>query len=547
MTNDDIASILELTVKLMDLHEENPFKSKSYASAAYRIEKLATPLEGKSLAELQALPELGKTTASVVDEILRTGTWSTLQELLTKTPKGILEMMRIKGLGPKKVKSIWTQLNIETPGELLYAIQEQRLSSLKGFGEKTQADLEKAITFFLAHQGKFHYAEGEEILTELLPLLNDLFPGLAITAYGHTRRKTDVLEKISIAGKGSMQVPIGIFSAYPNLVIEQCDDQGWTGSIADKYKIEYKPIAAEVFYKELWLSSSSEEHQQDIKLDKTFANEAEIYSYNDLAFHPAECREFKTKWDESYINGLVQDKDIRGVIHNHSTYSDGKNTVEEMAMACKKAGYEYLVMSDHSQTAAYAGGMGMDKVFSQFKTIDQWNAKHPDFRIYKSVESDILTDGSLDYTDEELSAFDLIIVSVHAGLKMDEATAMQRLIRAIEHPSTRILGHMTGRLLLSRPGYPIDHKKIIDACAANKVAIEINASPYRLDIDWRWLQYAQEKGVWISINPDAHSIDGIQDIHWGVISGRKGGLLKSNTLNALDLNDFEDWRKNFKK
>ncbi len=193
------------------------------------------------------------------------------------------------------------------------------------------------------------------------------------------------------------------------------------------------------------MSSASEEHIAGIKLAQTFNSEEEIYITNGLAFHPSECREFGNKWDESYINGLVQDKDIRGVIHNHSTYSDGKNTVEEMAMACKKAGYEYLVMSDHSQTAAYAGGMGMDKVFSQFKTIDQWNAKHPDFRIYKSVESDILTDGSLDYTDEELTAFDLIIVSVHAGLKMDEATAMQRLIRAIEHPSTRILGHMTGR------------------------------------------------------------------------------------------------------
>lgn len=547
MTNDDIASILELTVKLMDLHEENPFKSKSYASAAYRIEKLATPLEGKSLAELQALPELGKSTASVVDEILRTGTWSTLQELLTKTPKGILEMMRIKGLGPKKVKSIWTQLNIETPGELLYAIQEQRLSTLKGFGEKTQADLEKAITFFLAHQGKFHYAEGEEILRILLPILQNAFPTIKIESYGATRRKSNVLEQISIAGDDSMMLPLGTYSHYPSLVIESCDETSWTGQIADKYKIQYTAISKSDFYKDIWMSSASEEHIAGIKLAQTFNSEEEIYITNGLAFHPSECREFGNKWDENYINGLVQDKDIRGVIHNHSTYSDGKNTVEEMAMACKKAGYEYLVMSDHSQTAAYAGGMGMDKVFSQFKTIDQWNAKHPDFRIYKSVESDILTDGSLDYTDEELTAFDLIIVSVHAGLKMDEATAMQRLIRAIEHPSTRILGHMTGRLLLSRPGYPIDHKKIIDACAANKVAIEINASPYRLDIDWRWLQYAQEKGVWISINPDAHSIDGIHDIHWGVISGRKGGLLKSNTLNALDLNDFEDWRKNFKK
>lgn len=547
MTNEDIADLLELTVKLMDLHEENPFKSKSYASAAYRISKLATTLEGKSLSELQALPELGKTTASVVDEILRTGTWSTLQELLAKTPKGILEMMRIKGLGPKKVKSIWTQLNIETPGELLYAIQEQRLSTLKGFGAKTQADLEKAINFYLMHQGKFHYADGEEILNLLLPILQEAFPTISIESDGETRRKSNVLEKISIAGNDTMMLPLGSYTHFPSLVIESCDATSWTGQIADKYRIEYRAIPKSDFYKEIWLSSASEEHIKGINLEQVFNSEAEIYSSNGLAFHPAECREFGSKWDDNYIKSLIQDQDIHGVIHNHSTYSDGRNTVEEMATACESLGYSYLVMSDHSQTAAYAGGMGMDKVYSQFKTIENWNAKHPNFRVYKSVESDILSDGSLDYTDSELEGFDLVIVSVHAGLKMDEETAMRRLMKAIEHPSTRILGHMTGRLLLSRPGYPIDHKKIIDACAANKVAIEINASPYRLDIDWRWLMYAQEKGVWISINPDAHSIEGIKDIHWGVVTARKGGLLKSNTLNALELDAFEDWRKNFKK
>lgn len=547
MTNDEIVDILELSVKLMDLHEENPFKSKSYASAAYRIEKMSTMLADKTLAELQALPELGKTTASVVDEILRTGTWSTLQALLAKTPKGILEMMRIKGLGPKKVKSIWSQLNIETPGELLYAIQEQRLSSLKGFGEKTQAELEKAINFYLAHQGKFHFADGETILEELLPVLTRHFPGITFSAYGHSKRKSDVLSCIEIAGDGPMTLDIGAAAWFAGLEITSVEEGNWNGRFNDKYGISYTHFRKESFVKAVWQSSCSEEHLKGMKLDLDFSNEAEIYAHNQLAFHPDECREFEQKWNVDYLEGLIKDTDIRGVIHNHSTYSDGKNTVEEMANACRELGYSYLVMSDHSQTASYAGGMGMDKVFSQFKTIEQWNARHADFKVYKSVESDILLDGSLDYTDEELKGFDLVIVSVHAGLKMDEETAMRRLLKAIEHPSTRILGHMTGRLLLSRPGYPTDHKKIIDACAANKVAIEINASPYRLDIDWRWLGYAQEKGVWISINPDAHSIEGIRDIHWGVTSARKGGLLKSNTLNALELDAFEDWRKNFKK
>ncbi len=223
------------------------------------------------------------------------------------------------------------------------------------------------------------------------------------------------------------------------------------------------------------------------------------------------------------IPNLVEVADIKGVVHTHSTYSDGMNTLREMAEYSKQLGYEYLVMSDHSKSAFYANGLQPERVLSQMAEIDALNQELAPFRNFKGIESDILNDGSLDYSEDILSKFEVIIASVHTNLRMDEAKATQRVIKAVENPHTRILGHPTGRLLLSRQGYPLDHQKVIDACAANGVAIELNASPYRLDVDWTWIPYALEKGVMISINPDAHSKQGIHDIHYGVLSARKGG------------------------
>jgi DNA polymerase (family 10) len=235
--------------------------------------------------------------------------------------------------------------------------------------------------------------------------------------------------------------------------------------------------------------------------------------------------------------------DIRSIIHSHSNWSDGMNTVEEMANECIKRGFEYLVISDHSQTAFYANGLKEDKIKEQHRYIDELNNKLEPFKIFKSIESDILNDGSLDYPDRILKTFDLVIASVHSNLKMMEEKAMARLIKAIENPYTRILGHMTGRLLLSRNGYPVDHKKIIEACAANNVVIEINAHPRRLDMDWKWIDYAIEKNVLLSINPDAHALDGFDDVKYGVLAAQKGGLTKENNLSSFSLQKFEKWLK----
>jgi DNA polymerase (family 10) len=230
---------------------------------------------------------------------------------------------------------------------------------------------------------------------------------------------------------------------------------------------------------------------------------------------------------------LLEEKDLRGILHNHSTYSDGKHTLRQMAEYCKELGYDYLGISDHSRTAFYAGGLEIERIEKQQKEIDQLNKELAPFRIFKGIESDILSDGSLDYPENVLASFDFIVASVHSILNMDIKRATERLLRAIENPFTTILGHPTGRLLLRREGYPIDHKTIIDACAKNNVVIEINANPWRLDLDWRWVRYAMEQGVMLSINPDAHEMDGYADMKYGVLVGRKGGLTKKMTLNSL--------------
>jgi DNA polymerase (family 10) len=228
-------------------------------------------------------------------------------------------------------------------------------------------------------------------------------------------------------------------------------------------------------------------------------------------------------------------------LHNHSTWSDGLNSIEEMARACIDGGYTYFGICDHSRSAGYAGGLSAERVLQQMEEIDALNAKLAPFRIFKGIESDILGDGSLDYEADILARFDMVVASVHSNLKMDEDKATERLIRAVENPYTTILGHPTGRLLLIRRGYPIDHRKVIDACAANGVAIEINAHPYRLDIDWRWLDYCMEKEVMISINPDAHEKSGIHDMQYGLLAARKGLLRRRFCLNALSCAEFEQY------
>ena len=273
-----------------------------------------------------------------------------------------------------------------------------------------------------------------------------------------------------------------------------------------------------------------------------FKKEEDIFSENNLANIPPFLREHAhiiPKAQANNIPEVLQVADIKGIIHSHSNWSDGSNTIEEMARGAIDKGFEYLVISDHSKSAFYANGLFPDRIRAQHQLIRELNEELAPFKIFRSIESDILNDGSLDYDESVLSTFDLVIASVHSNLKMSEEKAMSRLLAAISNPYTTILGHMTGRLLLSRNGYPVNYKTIIDACANHNVVIELNAHPRRLDMDWRYLDEAISKGVLISIDPDAHEVDAFKDIRFGVLAAQKGGVSKQYNLSSFNLTQFE--------
>lgn len=551
MENKAIARKLRLLSQLMELHDGNPFKVKSMAGAALKIDKFHAPVKDKTEAELEKIDGIGKSTAAKVAELLATGSITELDQLLEKTPPGVVDMMVLKGVGPKKVAIIWKELGIENLGELYYACNENRLVEAKGFGLKTQDDIHKAIEFNIASQGKFIYAQIMPAAEELFEKLQHLFPSAMISFAGEFRRRCEIINKLTIVlGDDNPESMAEILAQSALLEYIASNAGAVSGKLSGCGDTTIICTDKSRYYTELFEHTGDEIHVEQVyllggeKADHP-TSEAAIYEQAGLAFMAPELREgiaFVDKAARNALPVLISFDDLKGSLHNHSTWSDGINTIEEMALFCRDdLNLEYLGMCDHSKSAFYAKGLSIERVQAQQEEIEQLNKKLGGFRIFKGIESDILYDGSLDYPDEVLKSFDFVVASVHSILKMDEEKATSRLIKAIENPHTTILGHPTGRLLLSRRGYPIDYKKVIDACAANDVVIEVNANPLRLDLDWRWHQYALDKGVWLSINPDAHRREGFLDMHFGVLAARKGGLSKEQCLNALPLTDIEQF------
>jgi len=548
MENKQISRHLRFLSQLMELHEENPFKIKSIANAAFKVDKLPFLLAGKTVAELDKIDGIGKSIAEKIAELLETGTLKETESYLKNTPAGIIEMLGIKGIGPKKIVVIWHELHIDSVGELYYACNENRLIEAKGFGLKTQEQIRKTIEFNIASQGKFLYAQAEAIEHGLLQNLNASFTGIKTVSAGEFRRKLEIIKElvVVIETENREQLFSGLNeAAYLSFTAQ--DEQSWQGKTEHGMAVKLVLSGSENFVKALFTATGDEEHVKTVLSRITDADfqpksEQEIYQKAGLPFIEPELREGKY-WVEKASAGklpeLITFKDLKGTLHNHSTSSDGVNTLEEMALYSRdQLRLEYFGICDHSKSAFYASGLGIEQVLQQMEEVGSLNKKLQNFHVFKGIESDILNDGSLDYPEEILEKFDFVVASIHSNLRMSEEKAMERLIKAIENPYTTILGHPTGRLLLSRNGYPVDYKKMIDACAANGVVIEINANPLRLDMDWRWHQYALEKGVWLSINPDAHRTTGLWDMHYGIHVARKGGLSKEQCLNALSATEI---------
>lgn len=549
MENKPIARTLRLLSQLMELHDENPFKVKSLANAAFKVDKLPYRIAGKSLAEMEKIDGIGKSTATKIVELLETGGITDLTDLLAATPEGIVEMLGIKGIGPKKISIIWHELGIETVGELYYACNENRLIEAKGFGLKTQEEIAKVIEFRMASNGKFLYAQVDSVAGELFQKLKGMLPDSIVSYTGEFRRCCEIINELSfLAGSVDVRSDVELLTQSDILQNLSVNEHTISGETANGLLVNISIVNNLSFHYELFAQTGTDEHIQAVLARisddiKQADSEGIIYKKAGLAFIQPELREgdsFIEKAANNALPQLVTYQDLKGTLHNHSTWSDGVNTLEDMALYCRdQLKLEYLGICDHSKSAVYAKGLSIERVLQQHEEIDHLNKKITGFHIFKGIESDILNDGSLDYPDEILQRFDFIVASVHSNLKMDKEKATVRLIKAVENPYTTILGHPTGRLLLSRKGYEFDYQKVIDACAANNVIIEINANPLRLDLDWRWHQYALDKGVKLSINPDAHRVEGFSDMHYGVLAARKGGLYKEMCLNAFSLEEIK--------
>lgn len=542
MTNKEIAGRFKLLADILELLEANPFKVKSYRNAYNTLRRLDTEVKDMEQDEIESLQGVGKAICSKIGELVEHGEMSALKNAKAEVPEGVIEMLKIKGLGPSRIRKLWKGLEVNSPGELLYACEENRLVGLSGFGEKSQSDIRKKIQFYLSQRGHYFFHEAEEIATGIIRLLEKNFPSKQVVVTGELRRLNPTVSSIEILT--NVEIEELAEAKIPHLELLNARDNSLLFAYREKYEATLHCTTDEQFNWDLLRTTGPDEFIKNhfSKVEKTNNQSAEknLFEKVQMKFILPEHRDWETPNDASEIDEsqLIDESDIKGVVHAHSTYSDGLNSLEEMAIACKERGYEYLAITDHSRYAFYANGMPEERVYKQWEEIDELNKKMAPFRIIKGIEADILPDGHLDYVPEFIEKFELVIASVHSVLGMDEKKATNRLIKAIENPATDILGHPTGRLLLSREGYPLDMEKILDACANNGVSVEINANPHRLDLDWRWVWTAMEKGVKLNINPDAHSIAGIADISHGVRTARKGGLLKNYCLNTEGASDF---------
>ncbi len=546
MTNKEIARRFSNLAAIMELHNENPFKIRSYANAYITLRKLDTSLVDMPRAEMDAIKGVGKAIGDKIQELLQTGDMQTFRKYADDTPSGVVDMLSIKGFGPKKIQAVWKELGIETVGELLYACNENRLIELHGFGKKTQDEIRKNTEYYLRSRHKIHWATADDMATAIEKYLKEQLPTVKIERVGELRRLMPTVERLDFLIALSGDLPLQLFD-NERLTLIDSKENSFLAKNEDDFAVQIFTCLPDEFGSKLFKYSGSRPFLEAFLKNteggdfKNISDEKALFEKAKLPFIPAELREngdILNVAAAGQLPDLITLGDIKGVIHTHTTYSDGLHSIQDMAKTAQHLGYQYIGITDHSKAAFYANGLKEERIYEQWAEIDALNGQFFNFRILKGIECDILNDGSMDYNDEILRGFDFVIASVHSNLKMNEEKATARLIKAVENQYVTILGHPTGRLLLSREGYPIDHEKVIDACAANGVTIELNAHPWRLDVDWTWIPRARERGVLISVNPDAHSTAGINDIRYGIMAARKGGLDVAGCLNTRNVEAF---------
>ena len=563
-----IASHLEEMGTLLELQGANPFKSRAFHNAARVLEGVTDDLG--ALVEQGRLTEIkgiGKSIAEIVSDMVRTGTSAEYETLKKSLPPGLLEMLRIQGLGPKRVKVLYEKLKIATIDALEAAAKSDRLAKLEGFGEKTQQNILAGIDSLRHRAEKSLYPVAAGPASTMLTHIRGVRGVERAEVAGSLRRRKEVIGDIDIVVSAKDRDRERIMDAFVSHdLVGAVIARGETKSsvtLEGGIQCDLRIVADNEYPFALNYFTGSKEHNVALRTRaKDFGwslneygfsklgdegargrtkavvacrEEADIYKALKLAYVPPELREDLGEIEaagKDALPELIEESEIKGTFHCHTTASDGVNTLEEMVRGAQEMGWEYLGIADHSKVAAYAGGLSVVKLKAQQKDIDALNARLKKFRVFKGTECDILPDGSLDWPESVLATFDYVVVSVHSSFKMSEKDMTRRIVKALQNKYVTMLGHPTGRLLLSREAYPVDMLEVIQAAADYGKMIEINAHPMRLDLDWRLCRHARDKGVMISINPDAHSVEGLRDVPFGVGVARKGWLRSGDVLNT---------------
>jgi DNA polymerase (family 10) len=570
MEKNDIASVLDEIATFMELTGENPFKIRAYSAGARILENMTEDLgeliDGGKLADI---PGLGEALVDKITTLRRDGVLPFHQKLKASIPAGLLEVMQIPGLGPKKVRALWTLLAVEDLAKLKEVCESGAVAELKGFGEKTQDKILEGIKNRIAYGKRHRWYEAAAIAEPILAGLRALPQVSLAESAGSLRRSRETVGDLDFLVASSEPKPImDWFVAYPG--VKEVTAHGETKSsvrFENGLQADLRVVPAEQFYFALHHFTGSKEHNVAMRHralgrglsmsewgfksvdEKSVApgatSEEEVFRALGLPWIPPELREGNGEIDAAEagkLPKLVQLSDLRGVFHNHTTESDGDHTLDQMAAAAEAHGWDYLGISDHSKSSFQAGGLDEERLAKQLEDIAQLNAsKKYRVRVLSGSEVDILKDGTLDFSDDVLARLDFVVASVHTLFTLDREAQTARIIKAIENEHVDMVGHLTGRLLNKREPYDVDIGKVIDAAAANDTIIELNANPWRLDLDWRWWRRAAEKGVLCSINPDAHDVDQLAFAAHGVRIARKGWLTPEQVLNTRSLPEVLSW------
>ena len=599
MDNKAIAQVLEEVGELLEIKGDNPFKIRAYHNAARILEGMSHDVsELVEKGTLREIKGIGEALSEKITELVKTGKCKHHLELKKSLPRGILDLLQIPGLGPKRAKVLYEKLKIKNVPELERACEKNRLVELEGFGEKSQAKILEAIKHHNKTKGYFLISQAVEEAGKFVKFLKkskDIIPPPAfgpkgrlskkgppsaektgggiirIEIGGSLRRHKEIVHDIDVLVSSKRPHPIHeAFTSYSE--VDQVLAKGETKSsviLKSGIQVDLRTVTDQEFPYALYYFTGSKEHNVAVRtIAKRMGfkiseygvfkgtrlipckDEADIFKIFGLRYIPPELRENTGEIEaakKSELPKLVEPKDIKGIFHVHSTYSDGIASLEEMIRRSQELDYEYVGISDHSKTAVYANGLSEERVKKQRKEIDQLQKKFRNIRIFHGIESDILADGSLDYSDKVLDSFDFVIGSIHSRFNMPEREMTKRICRAMEHPQMTILGHPTGRLLLGRAGYSIDYDAIFETAKKHGVAIELNANPHRLDLDWRVCREAKTQGIRLCVNPDAHSVEGLSDVVYGVGIARKGWLEKRNILNTMPVSEMEKYLESRKK